>query len=279
MKMKTASAVLSERLLLFLLVAAVAAGCQQVVTIDLNKASPHLVIEGNITDQAGPYTVKLSKTGNYFEPALVFPTVSNALIVVTDDQGQIDTLKEVTSGTYQSSTLKGIANRTYSLNVIAEGRPYSAISSMPKKIFIDSLYALVRNASRGEPGYDIYISFKDPPEPGNYYRINARSSAAIPADSIDGRRYRVYTDKLTNGNEMAERIRAGRNVQTGDTITVELLSIDRPTYDYFNTLRDVLSSDQAATSLAPANPNTNLSNGSLGYFSAWTIDTKTIIMK
>lgn len=279
MKMKTASAVLSERLLLFLLVAAVAAGCQQVVQIDLNKADPHIVIEGNISDQSGPYTVKLSKTGNYFEPALIFPSVPNALVIVTDDQGQKDTLKEVTSGTYQSSTLKGIAGRTYSLSVIAEGRSYEAISSMPKKILIDSLFALVRNESRGQPGYDIYVTFKDPPEPGNYYRINARSSAAIPADSIDGRRYRVYTDKLTNGNEMAERIRAGRNVQIGDTITVELLSIDRPTYDYFNTLRDVLSSDQAATSLAPTNPNTNLSNGSLGYFSAWTIDTKMIIIK
>ncbi len=84
---------------------------------------------------------------------------------------------------------------------------------------------------------------------------------------------------MTNGNEMMERIRAGRNVQTGDAITVELLSIDKATYDYFNTLRDVLSSDQAATSLAPANPNTNLSNGLLGYFSAYTIDTKTIIRR
>ena len=253
--------------------------CEKVVTIDLNKADPHLVIEGVVSDQSGPYTVMLSKTGNYFEPALIFLPVSNALIVVTDDQGQRDTMKEITSGTYQSSTLKGIAGRTYSLNVIAEGRSYNAISSMPKKIFIDSLYAVVRNESRGQPGYDIYVMFKDPPEPGNYYRLNARSSALIPADSIDGRRYRMYTDKLTNGNEMAERIRAGRNVAIGDTITIDLLSIDRATYDYFNTLRDVLSSDRAATSLAPTNPNTNLSNGSLGYFSAWTIDTKMIIIK
>ena len=89
----------------------------------------------------------------------------------------------------------------------------------------------------------------------------------------------MYTDKLTNGNEMEERIRAGRNVAVGDTITVELLSIDRATYDYFNTLRDVLSSDRSPTSLSPTNPNTNLSNGSLGYFSAYTIDVKTIILK
>jgi hypothetical protein len=254
-------------------------GCEKVVSIDLNNADPHLVIEGIVTDQPGPYTVTLSKTGTYFVDELFFPPVTNALIVVTDDQGQKDTLKEITSGTYQSSSLKGIVGRTYALDVVAEGRPYSATSSMPKKVYIDSLYARVRQESRGQPGYDITITFKDPPEPGNYYRINARSSAAIPADSIDGRRYRVYTDKLTNGNEMEERIRAGRNVAVGDTITVELLSIDRATYDYFNTLRDVLSSDRSPTSLSPTNPMTNLNNGSLGYFSAWTIDVKTIILK
>ena len=268
-------------LILLLTTALFLVGCQQVVTIDLNKADPHLVVEGIVSDQPGPYTVKLSKTGNYFEPALVYPAVSNAFISVTDDAGQCDTLREVGvgSGTYQSSTLKGLTGRTYALEVIAEGRAYNAVSSMPQKVVIDSLYALARPQGRGEPGYDIYVTFKDPPEPGNYYRLNARSSAAIPQDSIDGRRYRVYTDKLTNGNEMTERIRAGRNVAAGDTITVDLLTIDKATYDYFNTLRNVLSSDQAATSLAPTNPNTNLSNGSLGYFSAYTIYTLSIIMR
>ena len=254
-------------------------GCEKIVSIDLNNADPHLVIEGIVTDQPGPYRVTLSKTGNYFVDQLVFPPVSNARIVVTDDQGQRDTLKEVTSGTYQSSTLRGIVGRTYAIDVAAEGRQYTATTSMPKKVSIDSIYARLRQESRDTPRYDIYVMFKDPPEPGNYYRINARSSALIPADSIDGRRYRMYTDKLTNGNEMEERIRAGRSVALGDTITVELLSIDKTTYDYFNTLRDVLSSDRSATSLSPANPNTNLSNGSLGYFVAWTVDSRTIVLK
>jgi hypothetical protein len=31
--------------------------------------------------------------------------------------------------------------------------------------------------------------------------------------------------------------------------------------------------------LAPANPNTNLSNGALGYFAAYTMDRKTIILQ
>jgi hypothetical protein len=253
--------------------------CEKVVSIDLNKASPHLVIEGVITDQQGPYSVKISLTGDYFEPALYFPPVSNALVILTDDQGQRDTLKEATSGMYLSTRLQGVEGRTYSLSVTSNGMEYDGSSSMPRKVFIDSLYAIPRVTFDGDRGYDIYVMFRDPPEPGNYYRINARSSALIPADSIDGRRYRLYTDKLTNGNEMAERIRAGRNVNSGDTITVELLSIDKTAYDYFNTLRDILSSDRSATSLSPANPNTNLSNGPLGYFAAFTVDTKRIVLK
>ena len=263
-----------KKLLLFVLTTMLLTSCQNVVSIDLNKANPHMVIEGNISDQPGPYTVQLTKTGNYFEPALVFPAVSNALVIVSDDAGQRDTLREGTPGVYQSSNLIGTIGRSYTLDVFSEGGEYKATSSMPVKVLIDSLYA----KPRGTNGYDIYVAFKDPPEAGNYYRLNARSSAAIPADSIDGRRYRLYTDKLTNGNEMAERIRAGRNVQKGDTITVELLSIDKAAYDYFNTLRDVLSSDRAATSLSPANPNTNLNNGSLGYFVAYSVDTKRIII-
>ena len=254
-------------------------GCEKVVSIDLNQADPHLVIEANVTDQPGPYSVLLSKTGNYFIDTLYFPPVSNALVVVTDDQGQGDTLREVIPGNYQSTTLQGIIGRNYQLKVVAEGKQYDAASSMPKKVGIDSIYSLIRREARDQPGYDIYVFFKDPPELGNYYRLNARSSAIIPADSIDGRRYRLYADKLTNGNEMEERIRAGRNVKVGDTITVELQSIDRATYDYFNTLRDVLSSDRAVSVLAPTNPNTNISNGSLGHFSAYTVDTRKIVIR
>ena len=278
MTMKTL--ILKSALCASILVAGfVLSACEKVVSIDLNNASPHLVIDGTVTDQQGPYSVTLSLSGDYFEPSLYFPPVSNALVVVTDNQGQRDTLKETTSGTYLSTKLQGIAGRTYTLSVISDGKEYDGSSSMPQKVLIDSLYAIQRTGFGGESGYDIYLMFRDPTELGNYYRINARSSTLIPADSIDGRRYRLFTDKLTNGNEMAERIRAGRNVNPGDTITVELLSIDKSAYEYYSTLRDILSSDRSATSLSPANPITNLSNGPLGYFAAFTIDTKSIVLK
>jgi len=253
--------------------------CQEVVSIDLNKTDPHIVIEGVITDQQGPYSVKVSKTGNYFEPSLTFPPVSHALIIITNDLGQQDTLNEITEGNYTTSHLQGVEGRTYSLSVTAEGQTYNAMTSMPVKVSIDSLSATPRKGFRGEAGFDINVVFQDPSELGNYYRINARSSTLIPSDSIDGRRYRLYSDKYTNGNEMNVRIRSGGNVKRGDTITVELLTIDKAAYDYFSTLRDALASDRAPTSLSPTNPNTNLNNGSLGYFAAFTLDRKSIVIK
>jgi hypothetical protein len=267
-------------ILLLLTVIILLPSCEKVVSIYLNQSNPHMVIEGIIKDQSGPYTVVLSKTGNYFEPSLSFPSVSGATIIISDNLGQSDTLKETAlKGTYQTDEIVGQSGTTYYLNVKAEGNDYSAITTMPQKIALDTLYAYPRREFDGDFGYDIYVKFKDPPEPGNYYRLNVKASYLLPSDSIDGRRYRLYSDKLTNGNEMTERVRAGRNVKAGDTVSIELLAIDKATYDYFNTLSNILTSDRAASSLSPANPNTNLTGGALGYFAAYTVDKRSIVLK
>lgn len=252
--------------------------CQKVISIDLNQADPQLVTEGIVTDQQGPYTVTLSMSGDYFEPSLYFPPVTNAFVSISDDLGRIDTLREATGGSYHSTTMRGSPGRTYLLRVAVGGKEYDAISSMPQKVNIDTLIALQRIERDGDRGYDLYVIFRDPPEPGNYYRMNLRVSIPLPPDSIDGLRYHLYNDKLTNGNEASVRIRMRPHFNPGDTVWVDLLSIDKSAYDYFNTLNDILTSDRSPTSLAPANPNTNLTNGSLGYFGAWTVDTKLVVL-
>jgi Domain of unknown function (DUF4249) len=270
---------------LFIIPAAMACSllsCQQVVSVDLNEASPHIVIEGVVTDSLGPYSVVLSMSGNYFASSPYFPPVSGALVMMTDNLNQSDTSKESVSGSgrYLTSRIQGIPGTSYQMKVVAQGAEYDAVSTMPQKVYIDSLYSMVRTGFGGSTGYDIYIMFKDPPQPNNYnyYRVNAQSSALIPTDSIDGIRYRLFTDELTKGQEMTVRIRGGDKVSKGDTITIELSSIDKATYNYFKTLSNILSSDQSPTSLAPQNPTSNISGGALGYFAAYTVDTKKIVL-
>ncbi len=258
--------------------------CQKVISIDLNQTNPQIVIEGLVNDQRGTDSVVVNMTGDYFTPSLYFPPVTNAIVIISDNAGNIDTLIEADSGTYCSTNPVGVPGRTYALKVVANGKEYNAVSSMPQKVTIDSLYELPSNNPFGEKGYDFYVMFKDPPQMGNYYRIIPHISS-ISSDSITGGRggTLIYDDQLTNGNEVTIqfgiRTNHNNNLGPGDTVTVDLLSIDKATYDYYYTLRNIIASDQSPTSLSPANPNTNLTNGSLGYFSAYAMDTRSIIIQ
>jgi hypothetical protein len=120
--------------------------------------------------------------------------------------------------------------------------------------------------------------FTDPPGTLNWYRFEALTRT-VAADSLNGRRFILFSDKYSNGLQTTFRIRVARDVLAGDTVTVRLHSIDKSTYDYYKTVNDILGSDRSPLSIAPANPNTNLTNGSLGYFAAFSTDSMKVILR
>lgn len=248
--------------------------CQKIITVDLNEAAPLIVIEGLITDQPGPYTVTISKSGSYFNQP-VLPPVTGAEVIINNNAGIIDTLKEIMPGIYLTSKTKGIPGRTYTLKVLSENKEYTGTSTMLSHVAIDSL-KLVKSQSRhlfgGDPGnrtnVDIHCFFKDPDEK-NFYRIKVFTN-----DSIHGENYRLYDDQYTNGQKTELRV---AHATAGDTFRIELLSLDRQTFNFYRTLEDLLYSNPIFGS-TPSNPNTNLSNGSLGYFGACAISSKTILI-
>ena len=63
---------------------------------------------------------------------------------------------------------------------------------------------------------------------------------------------------------------------SGDTIRVRLINIEKAMYDYYDVLRSI-TSDQIFSASTPSNPPNNISNDGLGYFAAWSISEKTII--
>jgi hypothetical protein len=58
---------------------------------------------------------------------------------------------------------------------------------------------------------------------------------------------------------------------------VQLISLDSAVYEYYKTFTELVNTNPG--SAAPANPNSNLSNGALGYFSAWSSDTMSVIIR
>ena len=49
----------------FLILISLMSSCKKVIKLDLNTASPQMVIEGNIYDQPGPCIVKIYKSVNF----------------------------------------------------------------------------------------------------------------------------------------------------------------------------------------------------------------------
>lgn len=250
-------------------------GCEKVIEVDLNEAAPRIVIEGLITDRRGPYTVTISKSGSYFNQPLL-ETVSGATAIITDDFGNIDTLRESLPGRYLTGRIRGVTGRIYTLQVISGDQEYVGTSTMLSRVSIDSLKLVkseferfdLSGSSQSETHYDIHCFFRDPMEK-NYYRIKVFKN-----DSINTESYRLYDDQYTNGEVTELRV---TRAALRDTFRIELISLDKSTFGYYRTLADLLYQNPFFGS-TPANPNNNLSNGALGYFGACAISTRTIVI-
>ena len=272
--MKSVSGYISV-IILTLMSFAVFSRCQKVINVDLNVAAPRIVIEGVVNDRRGPYSVIISRSGSYFNQP-VLQTVSGATVIISDNAGTTDSLKETEPGIYLTSLLRGYPGRTYTLTVISDDQVYSGSSTILSHVNIDSL-TLVKSLTQRfdfgggnnkETNADIHCFFKDPQEK-NFYRVKVYKN-----DSINTESYRLYDDQYTNGEETELRV---VNAEAGATYRIELMSIDKPTYGYYRTLEELLFTNPFFGS-TPANPNTNLSNGALGYFGAYATSSQTIVI-
>ncbi len=246
------------------------ASCQKVVDINLNAAAPDIVIEGNITDQPGPYTVKISQSVNFDLPN-VFPPVKGANVMISDNAGNSEMLKETSDGIYTTNTLQGVQGRIYTLVVTANGKTYSAISTMPSEVKIDTLRSSVSSSFRGGTRIEINVIYHDPVGIANYYRfveiINGKTSNNLMLSS----------DRLFDGGVITHTIRNEQDsLYPGDSVKVLLEGIDANVYEYFRELNQIINGSGQQAS--PANPLTNLTNGALGYFAAEAITSKKILI-
>lgn len=252
-------------ILFFILIMISVCSCEKAVRVDLNNMDPALVVEANISDRVGNYQVALSKTVNYYAGNR-FPVVeTGALVVISDDGGQTDTLITSLSGGgyYYTATLKGIPGRTYFLKIkTKDGKTYEASSKMPGPVLIDTIL-FVPDQSNGT--YIVTCQFQDPVGSENYYMLNGNSTKV---GTLDTHYIILLDDKLTNGQRMSYTFHA--HVWPDDNVTVQLKCIDKTTYDFYKNLAIVGEDLDQFLASPPANPPSNISNGGFGCFSAFS---------
>ncbi len=247
--------------------------CEDIIEIDLNSIEPKLVIEGFITDQSEPCTIKLSLTGDYFDPG-IYPPISGAAVTVEDMHGTLYTFEETEPGFYTSASIQGISNTGYAMEVWTEGEHYQAEVTMPECVNIDYLTSVIPSAFYDfEEGYMVNCHFMDPGEYNNFYRMKAY----LISDPNEGRDSKlVFSDQFQNGNPILMEWEF-EAFMPFDTVVVELQTLAKSTYDYYYTLFPITEGGIFGAS-NPSNPQSNISNDALGYFGTFTVSRDTIVI-
>lgn len=247
--------------------------CKKIIEVNLNDASPQIVVEGNIYNTPGPYTIRVSKTINY-SANNQFPPVSGANMIVKDiTDGLSDTLTESTPGLYLTKKLKGISGHEYQLQLTVGSQNYTANTLLPQPVALDSVSFEKLSRPGGKIDYYAVINYQDPPGVSNYYQFTLL---------VNNRRINntfAFEDRLSDGKYVSRTLRTdSAYINLGDSVTVIMNHMGKEGYQYYNTFFQV-TGNGSLQSISPANPISNISNKALGYFIASATQTKKAVAK
>lgn len=249
--------------------------CEKVIDLDLNEAEKKYVIEAVLTDEPGTAKVLISQTKNFDEDNS-FPGVAGAIVTITENGGPSTTFTATQPGVYEAPSLAGTSGKTYTLSVSVSGRLFTAVSTMPQKVSLDTIF-VTDEFLFSDTRKIVNAVFNDPAGPGNNYRF-VQYVNNLKEDQV-----MIRNDEYSDGRRIVNKLfyftddeDDERNIRPGDAVTIQMLCIDANIYKYWFSLdRSATGGSGQAT---PSNPVTNLQGGALGYFSAHTLQTKTMVV-
>lgn len=219
-----------RRFISYLIVLSTVAACIDRVELPIRAEEPRLVVEGQITNEAPPYSVRLTYTGKYDAANGQNPGIGNAQLSLADDAGHSTPLIFAGAGVYQTadSSFRGQVGRAYSLTVVlADGKRYvTNPERMPAVPIIDSVSAKVIQTSNQAKPYQVAyaINTLDPAVEKNYYRWTAygytnRLSVGVPCSLgspalcfnrcwtiVSSDVVNVYSDDAINGKPLRGQV-------------------------------------------------------------------------
>jgi hypothetical protein len=285
---------------LFFLVLLTFASCEKEITVDLPKPDSKIVIEAAI--EQGQYAwAFITRTAAYFAPVdseiIMKMIVTNATVIVSDNI-QTDTLK-LTFDPYTFPYLKyvgskiiGQPGKQYKLTVIADGKTFTAETTIPFPVPIDSL-KFKPDKNQDTLGF-IWIYIRDPDTLGNYYRGFTK---VLGKDSVFLHPYPSVTDdRFFNGKTAEYQLYRGRNpledslyndrgldsqgvgrwyFRTGETVVVKIAQIDAQHYDFWYSIEQQFMTDGNPFA-SPITIRSNIKGGAIGVWGGYGIALDTL---
>jgi len=267
-------------------------GCEEDIKLDIVNGDRKIVIEGFIEN--GKFAEVIVTRNSPLTQAVDFDriVVKDARVYVSDgiltDTLQFDTL--ITSSNpfvYVGNTITGVVGRTYFLTVVADGKTYTAQTTIPAPVALDSVYWKPQ-PPEDSLGY-AWAKLSEPPGLGNGYRWYAKRpmkfvwfdgaplildrryvapfGATFDDKFIDGKSFEFGYNRPYDPTELAYYKDEPRNekyyYKYGDTIYIRFCTIDKASQDFYQTFEAAQSSNGNPFA-SPVFVLSNIQGGGLG---------------
>lgn len=284
-----------KKLIFFLPVIALIAGCEKSVSFKLDESSPKLVIEAIIENEQPPL-VFLSSSLNYFSeinPEILLNSFVHGAEITISNGLKTHKLKEHSYKTpvnidifYYSIDSSNLAtaflgefNKSYNMKIRINGKEYNSATTIPsltKKL--DSLWWKPSPNNPDTTKVVLMTKVTDPPGFGNYIRYYTKTNRGsfLPAlnsvfddQIIDGTSYETEVERGVDRNEKID-FEEYSFFTKGDTVTVKFCNIDKNTFEFWRTMEFSYSSIGNPFS-SPTMVLGNIKGGALGYFGGYAV--------
>ena len=143
---------------------------------------------------------------------------------------------------------------------------------MPAGVLLDSITFVQNYDFNNKLAINAVANFQDPRGLGDEYQfIEMVNSRELP-DIF------VFEDRLSDAKYIRQTLYNDTStLKSGDTLVVAMYGIDKNIYKYFFALFQVTGKN-SFSSASPANPDSNIDDGALGYFSAHTVTRKKLLV-
>ena len=161
------------RIFLYLLIVVFLQACVEKYNPQINDYKNLPVVEGTITNEPGPYIIKLSQSSMVYDPKYI--PIPGANIIISDNYDFEETLTETEPGVYSTSPtgIIGEIGKKYRITITVNGKTYqSEYEKLEEPIEIDSIYTKIetRETREGQlEGLQFYIDTKALDDNDHYF--------------------------------------------------------------------------------------------------------------
>ena len=268
-----------------------ATACTEKIDIELDSTYARMVVEGAVTSDSLNHYILLSITSNYFSnrPS---PKVQDAVVELSFGNETMQLIENNTiPGRYETPyAFRGTIGTTYDLDISqldvdqdGQEEIYHSSSTMPGGAELEKIEVKYYSTPVAS-GYTVFMYLYHTAEIREWFGFKLIKNGILLSSTLE--QYSVLSDEIFDSGYFPgfpvgflSDDESDEVVYPGDTITFELNCIEQSYYNFVSEAQLEIAGNFPLFSGPPSNVVSNIDNGAMGTFAAYSIQRYSVIME